>query len=179
MTGRDGNEGDGFLRRWSRLKSEERSEPPEIVEEAALVPPAGGADTAPAETEPDEAAIADLPDIDSLDKDSDFTVFMRDGVPEALRQRALRKLWLSDPVLANLDGLNDYDDDFGAIFREGAAYMQRLVDAGEKMTRPGAEDDVSAPADDESESEEIPGADMSEDETDPSSLDGTEPSDRT
>ncbi|MEE9587788.1 MAG: DUF3306 domain-containing protein, partial [Hyphomicrobiaceae bacterium] len=44
--------------------------------------------------------------------ESDFTRFMKAGVPEAIRRRALRQLWLSDPVLANLDGLNDYDEDF-------------------------------------------------------------------
>jgi hypothetical protein len=30
---------------------------------------------------------------------------------------ALRKLWTSDPVLANLDGLNHYDDDYNVIDR--------------------------------------------------------------
>ena len=30
-------------------------------------------------------------------------------MPEHLKQAALRKLWLSNPVFANLDGLNDYD----------------------------------------------------------------------
>lgn len=54
-------------------------------------------------------ADLELPDIDSLDGESDFSVFMRDGVPEDLRRLALRKLWASDPVYANLDGLNDYD----------------------------------------------------------------------
>ena len=34
---------------------------------------------------------------------------MREGVPEFLKKQALRKLWLSSPILANLDGLNDYD----------------------------------------------------------------------
>jgi len=33
-------------------------------------------------------------------------------VPERLRRRALRQLWRLNPVLANLDGLNDYDGDF-------------------------------------------------------------------
>lgn len=55
------------------------------------------------------ARIEDLPDIESLTFDSDFTVFLRQGVPEAIKRRALRKLWSSNPVLANLDGLNDYD----------------------------------------------------------------------
>ena len=37
---------------------------------------------------------------------------MRKEIPELLRRRALRSLWKSNPVLAVLDGLNDYDEDF-------------------------------------------------------------------
>ena len=48
----------------------------------------------------------------SLGKDDDFTVFLKRGVPELLRKTALRKLWRTDPVFANVDGLNDYDEDF-------------------------------------------------------------------
>ena len=33
-------------------------------------------------------------------------------MPEALQRAALRKLWRSNPVLANLDGLVDYADDY-------------------------------------------------------------------
>lgn len=51
-------------------------------------------------------------DFDKLDYQSDYTRFMQKGVPEHVRRRALRALWQSDPILANLDGLNDYDDDF-------------------------------------------------------------------
>ena len=32
-----------------------------------------------------------------------------------MTRAALRKLWLSDPVFANLDGLNDYDEDFNVV----------------------------------------------------------------
>jgi hypothetical protein len=94
-------------------------------------------------TEIDEnaEAIANLPDIETLGKDSDCTGFMREGVPVALQNLALRKLWLSDPVLANLDGLNDYDEAFGNILREGAKYMKRPIDADEKITRPGADNE--------------------------------------
>ena len=35
----------------------------------------------------------------------DFSGFMARNVPDHLRRRALRKLWVSNPVLANLDGL--------------------------------------------------------------------------
>lgn len=141
MTAGGDRRDDGPFQRWSRLKGERRSEAPPVDDaENAVAAADGGAPPEEPQTAPDEDALADLPDIESLDKDSDYTVFMRDGVPEALRQKALRKLWLSDPVLANLDGLNDYDDDFAAILKEGAAYMQRLVDAGERLTRPGADD---------------------------------------
>jgi len=53
-----------------------------------------------------------LPDPDSLVLGDDFKAFMSKSVPEHLRKRALRKLWRSNPVLACVDGLNDYDDDY-------------------------------------------------------------------
>ncbi len=65
-------------------------------------------------SDPDEIIQA-LPPIESLNADSDFTPFLDRAVPAELRRMALRKLWLSDPVFANLDGLNDYDDDFRTL----------------------------------------------------------------
>ncbi len=62
----------------------------------------------------DEEILAelDLPDPESLTKGDDFAAFMSKAVPEHIRKRALRKLWRSNPVLACVDGLNDYDDDY-------------------------------------------------------------------
>jgi Protein of unknown function (DUF3306) len=56
-----------------------------------------------------------LTPIEDLTPESDYTQFLADHVPEALQRAALRKLWTSDPVLACLDGLNDYDEDFNVI----------------------------------------------------------------
>jgi hypothetical protein len=42
----------------------------------------------------------------------DFSVFMAKAVPDQLRRRALRTLWRSNPVLANVDMLVDYGEDF-------------------------------------------------------------------
>ena len=66
------------------------------------------------ELETDEALLVkfNLPDPDTLKMGDDFSVFMAQGVPTRLRNRALRKLWRSNPVLACVDGLNDYDDDY-------------------------------------------------------------------
>jgi hypothetical protein len=85
---------------------------------------------------------------------------MREGVPEALRNRALRKLWLSDPVLANLDGLNDYDEDFVAELKEGVAWMERM--AAEEARK--LKDRIVADSDPEAAAPED-GPDPSEDES--------------
>jgi hypothetical protein len=37
---------------------------------------------------------------------------MAKSIPQRLRQRALRKFWTLNPILANVDGLVDYGEDF-------------------------------------------------------------------
>lgn len=61
--------------------------------------------------------VADLPAIETLTKDSDFTPFLNDGVPEFIKRRALRVLWRSDPSFGFRDGLNEYDQDFNVIHK--------------------------------------------------------------
>ncbi len=61
--------------------------------------------------------VAGLPPLDTLGKDSDFTPFLRDGVPEFLQKRALRVLWRVNPFFNFRDGLNEYDDDFNVIHK--------------------------------------------------------------
>lgn len=110
---------EGFLGRWSKRKQAVQEELPDAAEAAA-----GEAATEP-EPETDEQALEMLRerdpeladkvsgiDIDALTYEDDFTIFMNQKVPEFLRRKALSKLWLSNPVLANIDGLNDYDEDF-------------------------------------------------------------------
>lgn len=74
----------------------------------------------PEEELSDEEILAkfDLPDPDTLKLGDDIKGFMSKAVPEHLRRRALRKLWRTNPVLACLDGLNDYDDDFTKVSGE-------------------------------------------------------------
>ncbi|MDP6705959.1 MAG: DUF3306 domain-containing protein [Alphaproteobacteria bacterium] len=130
---------EGALSRWSRRKAAARTgrdekrrgrgaalpEPtktpadtaPETAAEAASsasTPADAGNDTVVAEAPPNPADYG-LPAIESLDRDSEYKGFLADGVPEVLTRAALRKLWASDPVFANLDGLNDYDEDFNLV----------------------------------------------------------------
>ncbi len=53
-----------------------------------------------------------LPDPDDMKEGDDFSAFMNDKVPARLKTRALRKLWRLNPILANVDGLVDYGEDF-------------------------------------------------------------------
>lgn len=58
---------------------------------------------------------ASLPSLEELTGQSDYRDFLRPEVPAELRRRALRHLWRSDPVYANLDGLLEYGEDFSGL----------------------------------------------------------------
>ncbi len=112
---------DGFLQRWSRRKTAKKSREEPVadpIQEAAAVPATGAPeDAAPPEDENEDEAISleDLPDIESLDESSDFSIFMRAGVPEELKKMALRRLWMLDPAFNEVDGLVEYGEDFTKI----------------------------------------------------------------
>lgn len=134
---------DGFARRWSRRKQTVRAQATEQPEPAEV--------DAPADAEPgkplDEAEIvANLPDIDGMVESSDFTVFLREGVPETLRRKALRKLWRLNPIFANLDGLNDYDEDFTDAATAVQA-VKTIYKVGRGMISDDEEDAETAAAD--------------------------------
>lgn len=63
-------------------------------------------------SEEEVLAELDLPNPDDMKGGDDFSVFMKSAVPSALRNRALRTLWRSNPILANVDMLVDYGEDF-------------------------------------------------------------------
>ena len=97
---------------WSRRK---RAVEAEAVEDQRQVEEAEAkAAQAELEEKSDEDILEELglPDPDQLEPGQDISGFMQKAVPERLRQRAMRKLWRLNPVLANLDGLCDYNDDF-------------------------------------------------------------------
>ncbi|WP_376958472.1 DUF3306 domain-containing protein [Azospirillum sp. A26] len=124
--------GEAFLSRWSRLKrTAVKPEPVPLEVPPAVAPPVEEAaelpvvavegsptDAASPEAEADDP-LKDLPSIEDLTGESDFTPFLRAEVPEDLHRQALRKLWTSDPIYANDDGLKDYADDYGSLFTGG------------------------------------------------------------
>lgn len=121
----------GFLGRWARRKHDAVADPEQPLaddhlndrlteaSEHALQPedtPAELAEPAskPADSDaqPDQILTdADMPDIETLHADSDFSPFFSRGVSKELRNLALKKLFFSGKFSMR-DGLDDYDDDF-------------------------------------------------------------------
>lgn len=110
---------EAFLKRWSKLKQTDADKAPEIDEANAV------ANVDETEQATEDGSPPELPDIESLDAESDFTGFLKDGVPEQLKRAALQKLWRSSPELAVLDGLNDYDEDYSIA----DAVVEKVVSA--------------------------------------------------
>lgn len=163
----DRSDDDGFISRWSRRKREARETDPEPSTRESGAPVE--TTQAPAEEDPegDPEVVAQLPDIDSLDMSSDFTVFLRKGVPEVLRRKALRKLWGLDPVFANLDGLNNYDEDYTKLGMVKMPGLKSVYQAGRGVVlgdedRPKAEkEEAEAGAESDAATRQFGGPDES------------------
>jgi Protein of unknown function (DUF3306) len=99
MTDSDhGDDNKGFLARWSQRKQEAKQ--PEAKPDA----PAAGAEAQPPEAKTDgveEFDLSSLPKLDEMTGSTDITAFLRKGVPENLRNEALRKSWALDPAIRN------------------------------------------------------------------------------
>jgi|RhiMethySRZTD1v2_1073278.scaffolds.fasta_scaffold298031_2 Protein of unknown function (DUF3306) len=58
------------------------------------------------------SAVAALPSLDSIDAQTDVSVFLRSGVPARLQVAALRRAWSADPAIRDFKGLQESDWDF-------------------------------------------------------------------
>ncbi len=154
------------LSRWSRRKAEAQQVEEALQEE---VKPALDAETAfPAEIEePPVLTDADMPDLDTLDENSDYSGFMSKGVSEELRNLALRKLFRSS-VFNIRDGLDEYDEDYTTfeklgdivtcdmkhhIEKEQQRLREKLAEQGEPAANDSAviEDEIEDDIDDDIE----------------------------
>ena len=117
-----------------------------------------------------EAAVKELPPIESLKKDSDFTPFFGPNIPDFLKRQAFKALWMSSPFFGFRDGLDDYDENFRIV--------EKILTAADSDYKPGkgygfdddeADDDVGEGDDDgdrDGDGEEVAAAaDETDDET--------------
>lgn len=151
-----------FYRRWSRRKQTHRDRPSKSIAEPTDV----ASDQMDA---PPEATDADMPPIDSLGEESDFSGFMSPKVSEKLRKVALRKLF-NLPQFNLRDGLDDYDDDFTKFEALGDIITADLRHQMEmEAERNKAKENQLAEL--EPEGVELEDADLSESETDEARMD--------
>ena len=96
--------------RWSRRKLEGAAEKPAPAptssHAAAAAPPLATASGASVPSAPVE-----LPPVESLTFESDFTAFLRPGVDDKVKRAALKQLF-RDPRFNVMDGLDTYIDDY-------------------------------------------------------------------
>jgi len=141
-----GNDDKGFLARWSQRKQEAKQ--PERDARVADVDAAAG--SAPEAEAPQEFDLSSLPSLDELTPETDITTFLRKGVPEHLRNAALRKSWALDPAIRNyvnpaLDYAYDWNtpggvpgsSELGASI-DVARLVSQIMGTGETAIEPSA-----------------------------------------
>lgn len=108
MSGPDKTGGDFWSRRKAAVREAEAKDAAEAQTRAAAQ------QQVEAEEKSDEQILEELglPDPDEMKKGDDFSAFLTATVPQSLRRRALRRLWAVNPMLANLDGLIEYGEDY-------------------------------------------------------------------
>lgn len=123
----------GFLGRWSRRKR---------AALAAPVPSPPAVAPAPGPVPVDAFDPATLPPVDTLTAASEIRDFLREGVPAALRQAALRRVWALDPAIAGFIGPADYAWDFNAPDGMPGFALSMPSDMGQMLARAIGLDDV-------------------------------------
>lgn len=116
MTGGD----DNILARWSRRKLATRLDEAPATDEVEQEPDEiatgdGVPEPDPSETEVEEFdadLVESLPRVEDLTGESDITAFLKKGVPMALKQAALRRVWSLDPAIRDYIGPSEYAWDF-------------------------------------------------------------------
>jgi Protein of unknown function (DUF3306) len=144
-------EAEPFLARWSRLKQDARTQGASGSESDPGAE--GGPAAAPAAPLPDPApepgskllTDEDMPPVESLTDDGDYSGFLSAGVSELLRRKALRRLFSSSKFNVT-DGLDDFAEDY-----TGFAPLGDVVTADMKHRMERLLDELGSNAGDEGE----------------------------
>jgi hypothetical protein len=161
----EGNEDEGFLGRWARLK---RSRATEVSEPAEPV-------VAEEAVEPEPFDPASLPALDTLDAVSDYKAFLKPGVPRELRTLALRRAWATDPAITGYKTLADYDWDFNAPGYGALRVTDNVKELADRVFGMLKAEEEPKPAEPESAEPEPPVAEVVAAEPEPEALSAPEP----
>lgn len=154
-------ESSGFLNRWSRRKNQQLEEVD--IKEQALAEKTDDKDIPEQNLKTDE----DMPAVESLTEESDYSGFLSPKVSEVLRRQALRKLFHM-PSLNVVDGLDDYAEDFTNFIPLGDLVTEEMkrVFAREKAKEEAEAEAESAAAAEEADQESVKSIDDAEPDLD-------------
>lgn len=135
------DEGEKFLSRWSRLKTEERQ-----AETAPERKPEAVPAQAPAKSS--DPPAPQLPPIESLKGlASEYAEFLKPGVDETLRRSALKKLF-KDPYFETFERFEAYCEDYTKGEPIPAAMLKALEHAKRLLFDEKKEEEKPRPAED-------------------------------
>ena len=140
---------ENFLSRWSKKKSKQKSEHEISKIESPDFNSSQGDEVSKSSTSEvsendklnDDELLKkyNLPNPEKIKKEKSLDVFFKDGVPDRLRQIALRRVWRLNPIIRFADAeINDYHEDFTdaatviegmeTAYKVGKGYLSDLID---------------------------------------------------
>ena len=140
---------ENFLSRWSKKKSKQKSENEISKIESTDFNSSQGDEVSKSSTSEvsendklnDDELLKkyNLPNPEKIKKEKSLDVFFKDGVPDRLRQIALRRVWRLNPIIRFADAeINDYHEDFTdaatviegmeTAYKVGKGYLSDLID---------------------------------------------------
>ena len=140
---------ENFLSRWSKKKSKQKSENEISKIESTDFNSSQGDEVSKSSTSEvsendklnDDELLKkyNLPNPEKIKKEKSLDVFFKDGVPDRLRQIALRRVWRLNPIISFADAeINDYHEDFTdaatviegmeTAYKVGKGYLSDLID---------------------------------------------------
>ncbi len=136
---------EGFVARWSRLKSGAAQTPAQEAPKPAL-----------SEEKPPE-----LPDPDTLPEDADLKPYMAASVPDDLKKKALKRILAADSSLLAPDPFEMHSLDYNApafskVVRTAIALGQSFADAPSEKPEKTTSNAADAQADTRPEASDIP-----------------------
>ena len=146
-------EQEGFISRWSKKKANNKSDIKPLTEkenvdkiinaeseDQALITPEI-IDESQYDDLNDEQLLEKfkLPNPEKIKKEKGLDLFFKDGIPDRLRQIALRKVWKLNPIIRFADAeINDYHEDFTdaatviegmqTAYKVGRGYLSEIID---------------------------------------------------
>jgi hypothetical protein len=147
------NSQEGFISRWAKKKSNKNSKTTFVEkndDDAEKLNLESGIEELNSEQIEDESQYDELNDEELLEKfklpnpekvkkEKGLDLFFKDGVPDRLRQIALRRVWKLNPIIRYADAdINDYHEDFTdaatviegmkTAYQVGKGYLSALVE---------------------------------------------------